>query len=213
MEHQRQRMVQTQLEKRGIHDHAVLQAMASVPRHRFVPEELQAHAYEDRALPLTEGQTISQPFIVALMAESLMLRGNERVLEVGTGSGYSAAVLSLLAAEVYTIERLEGLAHSSQARLAELGFANVRVVVHDGTSGLPEHAPYDAICVTAASPWVPLPLRQQLAEGGRLVIPVGGRSEQILLRLTRRDDAIRTERFGGVRFVPLLGEHAWKYEG
>lgn len=209
-EHERQRMVQEQLAKRGIRDMAVLQAMTDVPRHLFVPEDIQAHAYEDRALPLPGGQTISQPFIVALMAEALQLGGTERVLEIGTGWGYAAAVLSRLAAEVYTVERLEELAHDAKERLDHLGYQNVRVIAQDGTGGLPEYAPYDAICVAAASPWVPLPLREQLADGGRLVIPVGGRDEQLLLRLTRKQDTIHTERFGGVRFVPLLGEHSWK---
>lgn len=203
-------MVETQLAQRGIRDESVLQAMATVPRHMFLPEDMQPHAYEDRALPLSDGQTISQPFIVALMAETLLLQGTERVLEIGTGSGYSAAILSLLSREVYTIDRLQSLADTAQRRLLELGYDNIHVMVHDGTAGLPEYAPFDAICVAAASPWVPLPLRQQLAHGGRLVIPVGGRQEQLLLRLTRYDDAIHTERFGGVRFVPLVGEHSWK---
>lgn len=210
IDQQRQAMIRDQLVQRGITNSAVLQAMATVPRHLFLPEELQPYAYEDRALPIDDGQTISQPFIVALMAETMLLHGTERVLEIGTGSGYSAAILSLLAAEVYSIDRLESLAQAANDRLEHLGYQNVHVRVSDGTSGLPDYAPYDAICVAAASPWVPLPLRQQLGQGGRLVIPVGGRNEQLLLRLTRRHDAIHTERFGGVRFVPLLGEHSWK---
>lgn len=210
MDNDRQLMVQTQLAQRGITNESVLRAMKAVPRHLFVPTEIQSHSYDDRALPLSEGQTISQPFIVALMAEKLVLQGHERVLEIGTGSGYSAAVLSLLATEVYTIERLHPLAEAAEQRLHELGYQNVHVLMSDGTSGCPEHSPYDAICVTAASPWVPLPLRQQLAVGGRLVIPVGGRDEQLLLRLTRQHNTIHTEKFGGVRFVPLLGEHSWK---
>lgn len=206
----RHRMVQEQLIQRGISDQAVLEAMATVPRHLFIPEEIRAYAYEDRALPLPEGQTISQPFIVALMAEVLMLQTSDRVLEVGTGSGYAAAVMSMLAAEIYSIERVEALATTAQHRLELLGFTKVHVFPGDGTYGLPDCAGYDAISVAAASPWVPLPLRQQLADGGRLVIPVGGRHEQLLLRLTRKREAIHTERFGGVRFVPLLGEHSWK---
>ena len=203
-------MVQTQLVERGISDKAVLQAMATVPRHLFIPEELWSHAYEDRALPLPEGQTISQPFIVALMAEVLMLKEDDRVLDVGTGSGYAAAVMSLLSSQVYSMERIEPLAHAAHQRLTQLGYNNVHVFPGDGTTGLVEYAPYDAISVAAASPWVPLPLREQLADQGRLVIPVGGRSEQLLLRLTRKREAVHTERFGGVRFVPLLGEHSWK---
>lgn len=207
-EQERHKMVREQLVRRGIKDTAVLQAMLTVPRHLFVPEEVRSQAYEDRALPLSGGQTISQPYIVGLMAEALQLRGNERVLEVGTGSGYAAAVLSLLAAEVYTVERLDFLAAEARKRLAD--YPNVHVFVRDGTFGLPEYAPYDAICVSAASPWVPLPLREQLADGGRLVIPVGGRNEQILLRLLRKGGTMRIERLSEVRFVPLLGEHAWK---
>jgi protein-L-isoaspartate(D-aspartate) O-methyltransferase len=210
MEQKRQHMVRTQLRRRGISDAGVLQAMSAVPRHLFLPESVRAHAYEDRALPLEEGQTISQPFIVALMAQALQLQGHERVLEIGTGSGYAAAVLSHLSAEVYTVETVPTLTETARVRLAELGYGNVHVQQGDGTVGLPEHAPFDGIVVAAASPWVPHPLRQQLAVGGRLVIPVGGRDDQMLLRLTRSKQEVQVERLSGVRFVPLLGEHAWK---
>jgi protein-L-isoaspartate(D-aspartate) O-methyltransferase len=202
-------MVRTQLSRRGIHNEGVLRAMATVPRHLFVPNDVQAHAYEDRALPLSDGQTISQPFIVALMIQILDLRGSERVLDIGTGSGYAAAVLSTLSTEVYSVERSETLAKTAQERLTWLGYTNVQVVVGDGTTGLYEHAPYDAIHVAAASPWVPRPLRQQLAEGGRLVIPVGGNKEQMLLQLVKRQGTTHVKQLGGVRFVPLVGEHAW----
>ncbi len=207
---ERQAMVHTQLACRGISDERVLEAMASVPRHLFVPEEWRAQAYQDRALPIEAGQTISQPFIVALMAQALALRGDERVLEIGAGSGYAAAVLSLLATEVYTVERWRSLAEAAERRLHDLGFVNVHVHVGDGTAGLPAYAPFDAIVVAAAAPWAPKPLREQLADGGRLVIPVGGRDEQLLLRLTRSGNLARTERLSGVRFVPLIGAHAWE---
>ncbi len=210
MDRERLNMVRKQLMRRNIRDRAVLEAMSTVPRHLFLPENVRQYAYEDRALPLSAGQTVSQPFIVALMAQALMLTGNERVLEVGTGSGYAAAVLSLLTAEVYTIEVVSDLAETARSRLAALGYHNVHVLLRDGTSGLPEYAPYNAITVAAASPWVPQPLRQQLADGGRLVIPVGGRDDQLLLRLTRQGEMIKTERLSSVRFVPLIGEHAWK---
>ena len=210
LDEERRAMVQTQLVGRGIVDARVLDVMARVPRHLFVPEELRQHAYLDRALPIAEQQTISQPFIVALMAQALMLRGDERVLEIGTGSGYAAAVLSLLAAEVYTIERWPTLAEAAARRLHELGYTNAEVVIGDGTGGLPERAPFDGIVVAAAAPWAPKPLREQLADGGRLVIPVGGRDEQLLLRLIRHGDDIRTEQLSGVRFVPLIGAHAWE---
>jgi protein-L-isoaspartate(D-aspartate) O-methyltransferase len=206
---ERYAMVRVQLEQRGIDDTRVLDAMANVPRHLFVPPEARAQAYGDRALPISEGQTISQPFIVALMAQALQLSKSERVLEIGTGSGYAAAVLSMLAGEVYTVERWPTLAQAAERRLHDLGYGNVHVFVTDGTAGLPEYAPFDAITVSAAGPWVPRPLREQLGEGGRLVIPVGGRNEQLLLRLTRRNHEIRTERLSEVRFVPLIGEHAW----
>ncbi len=208
-EQERQRMVRTQLARRGIHDKAVLQAMEHVPRHLFVPEAMRSQAYADRALPLPDEQTISQPYIVALMAQTLHLQGDERVLDIGTGSGYAAAVLSLLSAEVYSMERSEVLAQTARQRLADLGYMNIHVVHGDGTTGLPDHAPYDAIHVAAASPWVPRPLRAQLAQGGRLVIPVGGHAEQLLLLATRQDSETKVSQLGGVRFVPLVGEHAW----
>lgn len=207
---ERDTMVRTQLVPRDITNLRVLQAMARVPRHLFVPNEVREQAYEDRALPIGSEQTISQPFVVAYMAQALELTGTERVLEIGTGSGYAAAVLSLLAAEVYTVERLPVLASAAEQRMQELGYRNVHVFVDDGTAGLPAYAPYDAIIVAAASPWVPQPLREQLAEGGKLVIPVGGHNEQLLIRLTRQNHEIRSERLCSVRFVPLLGTHAWE---
>jgi protein-L-isoaspartate(D-aspartate) O-methyltransferase len=203
-------MVRAQLEQRGIADGRVLDAMATVPRHLFVPQEARAQAYGDRALPIDEGQTISQPYVVALMAQALQLTRSDRVLEIGAGSGYAAAVLSLLAGEVYAVERWPTLAETAERRLRDLGYANVHVFAGDGTAGLPAYAPFDGIVVSAAAPWVPLPLREQLGEGGRLVIPVGGRNEQFLLRLTRTNHQIRTERLGEVRFVPLIGDHAWE---
>lgn len=206
----RQSMVETQLAARGIYDERVLDAMAQVPRHLFVPDEWQVHAYDDRALPIAVGQTISQPYVVALMAQALMLKGDERLLEIGTGSGYAAAVLSLLVQEVYTVERKPELASSAEQRLHSLGYRNVHVSEGDGSAGLPAYAPFDAISVAAASPWAPKPLREQLANGGRMVIPVGGRAEQLLLRQVRQDHAINTERLNGVRFVPLVGAHAWE---
>jgi protein-L-isoaspartate(D-aspartate) O-methyltransferase len=207
---ERDAMVRAQLVQRGITDSRVLDAMATVPRHLFVPPEARAQAYGDRALPISEGQTISQPYIVALMAQALSLRPGDRVLEVGAGSGYAAAVLSRLAGEVYTIERWPALAEAAERSLHDLGYTNVHVFHGDGTAGLPAYAPFDAVVVSAAAPWVPRPLREQLGEGGRLVIPVGGRDEQILLRLTRTDHRTQTERLGEVRFVPLIGEHAWE---
>jgi protein-L-isoaspartate(D-aspartate) O-methyltransferase len=207
---ERQAMVRAQLARRGITDSRVLDAMATVPRHLFVPPEVRAQAYGDRALPIDEGQTISQPYIVALMAQALCLTKRDRVLEIGAGSGYAAAVLSLLAGEVYAVERWPALAESAERRLRDLGYTNVQIFSGDGTAGLPAYAPFDAIVVSAASPWVPLPLREQLGEGGRMVIPVGGRNEQYMLRLTRDNHQVRTERLGDVRFVPLIGEHAWE---
>jgi len=207
---ERSAMVRAQLVQRGITDSRVLDAMATVPRHLFVPPEARAQAYGDRALPISQGQTISQPYVVALMAQALGLHPGDRVLEVGAGSGYAAAVLSQLAGEVYTIERWPALAETAERSLHDLGYTNVHVFHGDGTAGLPAYAPFDAIVVSAAAPWVPRPLREQLCEGGRLVIPVGGRNEQILLRLTRTDHRTQTERLGEVRFVPLIGEHAWE---
>jgi protein-L-isoaspartate(D-aspartate) O-methyltransferase len=204
-------MVRAQLERRGITDSHVLDAMATVPRHLFVPPEAREQAYGDRALPIEEGQTISQPYIVALMAQELRLTKSDRVLEIGAGSGYAAAVLSLLAGEVYAVERWPSLAESAESRLHELGYRNVHIFAGDGTVGLPAYAPFDGIVVSAAAPWVPRPLRDQLGEGGRMIIPVGGRGEQLLLRLSRQEHQIRTERLGEVRFVPLIGEHAWEH--
>ncbi len=209
-EQQRKKMVEKQLRRRGISDRGVLRAMDSVPRHLFVPEHLRRQAYEDCALPLPDDQTISQPFMVALMAQALQLEGHERVLEIGTGSGYAAAVLSLLSSEVYSVERSPQLAASARERLDRLGYRNIHVIEHDGTDGLPEYAPYEAISVAAASPWIPQPLRAQLAPYGRLVIPVGGREEQRLLRLTMQGQTSKVEAIAGVRFVPLIGEHGWE---
>ena len=208
-DHERNTMIRTQLIQRGISDQRVLDVMSAVPRHLFVPTDGRDLAYEDRALPIDKGQTISQPFVVALMTQALRLTGNERVLDVGTGSGYGAAILSQLASEVYSIERHSALAQFAKRRLYDLGYTNIHVVVGDGTSGLPECAPFDAITVAAAAPWVPRPLRDQLRNNGRMVIPVGGRDEQFLLRLTKHNGSMKVERMRGVRFVPLVGSHAW----
>lgn len=207
---ERRRMVEEQLASRDIHNPRVLEAMQAVPRHRFVPREFWPQAYMDGPLPIGEEQTISQPYIVALMAQILHLRGDERVLEVGTGSGYGAAVLGYLAREVYTLERHPPLARQAAETLRELGVNNVHVHVGDGTLGLPEFAPYDAISVTAAAPRIPPPLLDQLANGGRLVIPVGPPGEQRLERWQRRDQVYVRRRLAPVAFVPLLGQFGWK---
>jgi protein-L-isoaspartate(D-aspartate) O-methyltransferase len=201
----RVRMVREQIAGRGISDPRVLAAMSRVPRHELVPEDVRDHAYEDRPLPIGHDQTISQPFVVAYMTEQLQLRGGERVLEVGTGSGYQAAVLAEIAGEVYTIEIVEPLGKRAQADLQRLGYQNVHVRVGDGYRGWPELAPFDAIVVTAAPERVPQPLVDQLAVGGRLVLPVGG-FDQELVRIERRPDGIHQERLIDVRFVPMRGE-------
>ena len=214
MQTARQRMVQRQLISRGVTDEAILAAVRRVPRHRFVAQDLVEFAYDDTPLPIEEEQTISQPFIVALMAEMLELESGDRVLEVGTGSGYAAAVLAEVAAEVYTIERHETLARSARRRLQELGYDNVHVRHGDGSNGWEEAAPFDAIVVAAGGPQIPAPLKEQLAVGGRLVIPVGrALRSQELVRLRRLDeDEYREEKLGAVRFVPLIGEAGWAEE-
>ncbi len=202
-------MVRSQLQRRGITDMRVLQAMREVPRHLFVPPEWRHEAYSDRPLPIGDDQTISQPYMVAIMTQNLALLGHEHVLEIGTGSGYQAAVLSRLAAHVSSIEYFAALADSARALLQRLGYTNVEVMVGDGGLGLPAHAPYDGIIVAAAAPHVPQPLLAQLAEGGRLVIPVGSATSQELFIITRRGDDYAQERSVPCRFVPLLGEEGW----
>lgn len=209
-ERERIRMVDEQLRRRGIHEPRLLQAMLKVPRHRFVPPEHRHLAYVDGPLPIGAGQTISQPYIVALMTQLLRLEGEEKVLEVGTGSGYQAAILGELAREVHTIERHAELAERARSLLQELGYANVQVHIGDGSLGLAEYAPYQAILVTAAAPKAPPALLEQLADGGRLVIPVGGQWGQMLERWTRRGARYEQEEFVPVAFVPLRGEAGWK---
>jgi protein-L-isoaspartate(D-aspartate) O-methyltransferase len=209
-ESNRQRMVEEQFVRRDITDQRVLEAMRKVPRHIFVPEEHRHLAYSDCPLPIGQNQTISQPYIVALMTQMLALKGNEAVLEIGTGSGYQAAVLSQVAQEVYTIERYEILAQRALKSIHQLDIKNVTLQVGDGTLGWPEHAPYGGILATAAAPKVPQPLLDQLAEGGRLVIPVGGRIGQYLEIWTREGDKFRHDQTVAVAFVPLLGKFGWK---
>ncbi len=209
----RHQMVTDQIERRGIKDQRLLEALREVPRHEFVPPDQQRSAYIDAPLPIGDSQTISQPYIVALMTSLLELSGEETVLEVGTGSGYQAAILARLAGKVYTLERVERLAEQAQARLERLGYENVEVVRRDGTAGLPEHAPYEAILVTAAAPRLPPPLENQLADDGRLVLPVGGRLGQVLELWRREGDRMVSERVTPVAFVPLIGKHAWPEDG
>lgn len=206
----RREMVERQLRGRGIRDERVLAAMLSVPRHEFIPPELAGEAYSDRPLPIGHSQTISQPFMVAAMAQALELTGGERVLEVGAGSGYQAAVLSLLAREIHTVEVHEDLSVDTAERLRRLGYGNVSVHVGDGTLGWPEQAPFEAIVVTAAAPEIPPPLAAQLAEGGRLIIPVGTAEEQRLLRVEKRESMLATRPLFHCRFVPLVGQYGWK---
>jgi len=206
----RERMVATQIAARGVGDEQVLAAMRRVPRHLFVPAEVRGSAYSDYPLPIGHGQTISQPYIVAMMTSLLQIEPDDRVLEIGSGSGYQAAVLGSLVREVISIERIPEVAQLAQENLAHAGIPNVRVVIGDGTLGYPERAPYNGVLITAATPSIPPPLVGQLAEGGRLVAPVGSRNLQELVRLTRKGHDITHESFGGVVFVPLLGEHGWK---
>ena len=212
-EARRQAMVDLQIAARGVRDPRVLEAMRTIPREAFVPERLAEFAYDDTPLPIAEEQTISQPYVVALMAEALELRPGDRVLEIGAGSGYAAAVLGKAAGEVWAVERHGTLAAEAQARLARLGFDNVHVVHGDGTLGLAAHAPFDAIVVAAGGPDVPQALLDQLASGGRLVIPVGrDPREQSLLRVRRSETGFVYEDLGAVRFVPLIGEQGWGEE-
>jgi protein-L-isoaspartate(D-aspartate) O-methyltransferase len=208
----RKQMVNRQLAARGIRDPDVLEAMSIVPREAFVPAGQAKFAYADSPLPIGRGQTISQPYIVALMTEALELAPDERVLEIGTGSGYAAAVLSRIAKEVYTVERHLKLARTAEIRFEQLGYDNIQVHVGDGTLGWREHAPYDAIVVTAGGPEVPGALLDQLAVDGRLVIPVGGRPDiQKLVRVRRNgEQGYQRENLGSVRFVPLVGEAGWQ---
>lgn len=207
---QRARMVERQLRARGIRSEAVLEAMGQVPRERFVPGGQQHFAYRDQAVPHSQGQTVSQPYMVAVMTEALQLQPEDRVLEIGTGSGYQTAVLCRLAAEVFTVERIPALAAEAREILLELGCANTRFLVGDGTLGWSQEAPFDAILVTAGAPVVPASLKSQLAEGGRLVVPVGDRFVQELVRITRRGDAFESEDLLACRFVPLLGAEGWE---
>ncbi|MEQ8840235.1 MAG: protein-L-isoaspartate(D-aspartate) O-methyltransferase [Acidimicrobiales bacterium] len=206
----RSTMVERTIAARGITGEAVLDAFRFVPREKFVSSEMVEFAYDDSALPIEEGQTISQPYVVAVMTEALEIGDGDRVLEIGTGSGYGAAILGRVAHEVWSIERHRPLAEKARARLEDLGYDNVHVVVGDGTLGWPDAAPFDAISVTAGGPNVPRHLTDQLVDGGRLVIPVGGQDrEQRLVRLRRQGDDLIDEELGAVRFVPLIGEHGW----
>jgi len=207
----RARLVET-LQRKGIRDLAVLRAIRMVPRHLFVPESVRHRAYDDAALPIGSGQTISQPYVQAKYLELIGLTGQEKVLEIGTGSGYQTALLSLVASMVFSVERVAGLAQSARAALSAAGIRNVTVLVGDGTLGWRPFAPYDAILVSAASPEVPAPLVDQLAPGGRMVIPLGDRTSQVLTLVERRPDGVRTSTIADVRFVPLVGEFGFRQE-
>lgn len=206
---QREEMLDKQLRRRGIADVGVLAAMQKVPRHEFVPPELRGQAYEDIPLPIGSGQTISQPYIVAAMTAALRVQPGDRVLEIGTGCGYQAAVLSVLAREVFSIERRPELASSASQRLEQLGFSNVHVHCGDGSVGLPELAPFDDILVAAAAPAVPKPLLEQLAQGGRMIIPIGDADSQDLQLIERHGETFPSRLLEGCRFVPLVGHHGW----
>lgn len=203
-------MVEEQLVARGICDPRVLAVMASIERHRFVGEALSERAYDDKALPIGERQTISQPYMVGLMSQALELRGRERVMEIGTGCGYQTAVLAELATNVFSIERRSALAAGARATLDALGYYNVAIRVGDGTLGWVEEGPFDAVIVTAGTPQVPRPLVEQLRVGGRLVFPIGEEELQTLVRIRKDDDGLREEYFGDCRFVKLVGRYGWE---
>ncbi|MFA5073802.1 MAG: protein-L-isoaspartate(D-aspartate) O-methyltransferase [Nitrospirota bacterium] len=207
---ERSKMLDEQIIARGVRDERVLNAMRTVPRHEFLPEAIRGMAYEDNALPLGEGQTISQPYMVARMTELLELTGCERVLEIGTGSGYQAAVLAKLCEKVYTVERIKLLAERARATLDRLGYRTVAIKVYDGTYGWKEMAPFDAIMVTAGAPDIPVSLVDQLKDGGRMVIPVGERYGQNLVTVLKKGDSFTTEKHIPCMFVPLIGNHGWK---
>jgi len=206
----RERMVKNQLVPRGITDPGVLKAMGKIPRHLFVEEALEGEAYNDHPLPIGHQQTISQPYIVALMTQALELTGAGKTLEIGTGSGYQTAILAELSQKVYTIERIRPLMEKARGLLAELGYMNIIFSAFDGTLGWKEYEPYDAIMVTAGAPKVPEPLREQLADGGRMIIPIGDRFSQELIKVVREKDHYRQKNLGGCRFVDLIGIHGWK---
>ena len=208
----RLKMVEDQIIARGIRDPRVIAAMKKVPRHLFVEEALQGQAYSDHPLPIGEKQTISQPYMVALMTETLLLTGRDKVLEIGAGSGYQTCILAEIALKVFSIERIRSLAIQVRKLVYELGYLNVEIKFSDGTLGWIEESPFDAIMVTAGSPGIPQPLVDQLAVGGRLVIPVGDPTDQELMRVTRTEEGVRKEGLGGCRFVRLIGQHGWDEE-
>lgn len=211
---QRLKMVESQIRVRGIRDPRVLKAMETVPRHLFVNEALRDQAYNDNPLPIDGGQTISQPYIVALMTEAMELKGTEKVLEIGTGSGYQTVVLAELAEHVFSIDRIASLASGARRLIESLNYFNVAIRVGDGTYGWREEAPFDAVIVTAGAPNIPKTLLEQLAIGGRLVIPAGGRHSQVLIKLTRLSENlndVKKEDLGGCRFVDLIGEYGWEH--
>jgi protein-L-isoaspartate(D-aspartate) O-methyltransferase len=206
----RKKMVETQLIPRGIKDHGVLLAMGKIPRDRFVDEAIVGEAYNDHPLPIGHKQTISQPYIVALMTEALELTGTENTLEIGTGSGYQTAILAELSAKVYTVERIRTLMVNARQTLHDLGYNNILFKAFDGTLGWKEYSPYDTIIVTAGAPKIPQPLLEQLADGGRLLIPVGNKYSQDLIKVTNKKGNYIQENLGGCRFVDLVGLHGWK---
>ena len=206
----RQRMLRNNLIPRGINDPEVLKAMGKIHRHLFVEEALEGEAYNDHPLPIGHKQTISQPYIVALMTQALRLSGKDRVLEIGTGSGYQTAILAELADRVYTVERIRPLMEQARTLLNTMGYTNILFRAFDGTIGWKEHAPYDGIIITAGSPDIPKPLLEQLEEGGRMIVPVGDRSTQTLFKVIRQGNGYVKEDLGGCRFVDLIGAHGWK---
>ena len=211
-EEARERMIEGQLKARGVNDARLLEAFRKVPRHLFIPPEVQQEAYADHPLPIGAGQTISQPYIAALMVEQLRLKGHERVLEIGTGSGYQTAILAELALEIFSVERLPELLVSVRERLSAMGYLNIHLTTGNGSLGWSEHAPFDAILVSAAAPDVPAPLLEQLAEGGRMVLPIGSPHSQMLVTVEQRHGLTTQREIASCVFVPLIGEYGWPPE-